>query len=431
MGNDYKVKQFKNNGSLIIEVPGSKSITNRALMLAALSFGVCKLNGVLFSDDSRAFLNCLIDLGFKVDIQESEKVVTIHGLGGEIPNRNAKINVRSAGTAARFLTSMLAFAGGNYQLDSSDQMKKRPMKPLIDLFRKLGVTITCLEEEGHFPFIINSNGINSNELTMDTTISSQFVSSLLMAGVILPDGIKLKMSGSRTNGSYIKLTTLMMKQFGIDVSKKNNTYYVHSNSSYQIPFYQIEPDLSGACYFYAMSLLFGIDVSVKGVHPDSIQGDFKFLNVLKSMGCTALDTDYGFRMQGPKNRIFPGIIVDMNDFSDQTMTLAAIAPFANSKTIIKNISHIRFQETDRISAIINELTKLGVKCEESPEDKGIVIYPGTIVPGAVETYNDHRMAMAFTLIGLRVDGIIIKDYLCCKKTFENYFEIIDKITDIK
>lgn len=201
MAEDYKVKQVKEVKKIEIDVPGSKSITNRALLLAALSKGKCKLNGVLFSDDSRAFLDCLIKLGFDIDINEERKEVLIGGLGGVIPNRNATINVRSAGTAARFLTAMLAFAGGDYVLQSSAQMKKRPMKQLIDSLKDLGVTVNCLEEEGHFPFEIHSSGINSNEVEIDTTISSQFVSALLMSGVLLPEGLKIKMSGSRTKGA--------------------------------------------------------------------------------------------------------------------------------------------------------------------------------------------------------------------------------------
>lgn len=428
MDKNYTVKKYNGKDKINIEVPGSKSITNRALMLAALSKGTCKLTGVLFSDDSRAFLSCLVELGFEVNIQEDIKTVTIKGLGGEIPNRNAKINVRSAGTAARFLTAMLAFAGGDYILESYEQMKKRPMKPLLDLLKDLGVKINCLEKEDHFPFEIHSKGINTNKITMDTTISSQFVSALLMSSVMLKDGLVIEMSGSRTTGSYIKLTIAMMKQFGINISQENNICYVNQSTPYEKTLYEIEPDLSGACYFYAMAALLGISVIVKKVHADSIQGDIKFLDILKQMGCEIKETDEGLCVKGTTNGNYSGVEVDMNDFSDQTMTLSAIAPFATSKTIIKNIEHIRFQETDRINAIVKELSRLGIKCEESEKDKGIVIYPGKIEPTSIETYDDHRMAMAFTLIGLRQEGIVINNYKCCAKTFENYFDIIDKIT---
>lgn len=428
MCNRYEVRRFIRKELIEVEVPGSKSITNRALMLAALSNGVCKLSGVLFSDDSRAFLSCLTNLGFEVLIEEENKQVTIHGLGGVIPNRNAEINVRSAGTAARFLTAMLAFAGGDYILQSSEQMKKRPMEPLIIMLRNIGVGVKCLEEEGHFPFEIHSKGINVDEITMDTTMSSQFVSALLMAGVMLPQGLKVRMSGSRTTGAYIKLTLSMMQQFGIRVIQEENVCYVPYNLSYQAADYQIEPDVSGACYFYAMALLLGISVVVKRVHFNSMQGDIKFIEVLKQLGCSIDDTDRGICVTGTKDGTYPGIVVDMNDFSDQTMTLAVLAPFATSPTIIENVSHIRLQESNRIRAIVQEMTRLGIQCEENEEYQGICIYPGKISPALIETYDDHRMAMAFTLIGLRVDGIVIDNPHCCSKTFENYFNIIDELT---
>lgn len=424
----YEVKPYSHNKMIVVEVPGSKSITNRALMLAALSSKVCELTGVLFSDDSKAFLNCLVELGFEVRIDETGKKVTIRGLGGTIPNRNASINVRSAGTAARFLTAMLAFAGGDYVLRSSDQMKKRPMEPLITLLRGIGVTIQCLETEGHFPFEIHSKGVNVDDITMDTTISSQFVSALLMSGVMVPGGLNVHMAGSRSAGSYIMMTISLMKQFGIKVTKDDRICYIPGNSSYGLDSYHIEPDVSGACYFYAMAPLLGVSVIVKNVHPESLQGDIKFLDLLKQLGSTVEDTESGICVTGASDRSYPGITVDMNDFSDQTMTLAAIAPFASSPTVIKNIAHIRLQESDRIGAIVKELTKLSIRCEVSEDSNGIIIYPGTITPAVVETYEDHRMAMAFTLIGLRTNGIIIDNPKCCAKTFENYFDIIDELT---
>ncbi|MDP4146493.1 MAG: 3-phosphoshikimate 1-carboxyvinyltransferase [Bacillota bacterium] len=425
----YTVRKYTGKKQIEVEVPGSKSITNRALMLAALSDGKCTLNGVLFSDDSRAFLSCLIDLGFEVIIEEDKKRVTIYGLAGNIPNRNAEINVRSAGTAARFLTTMLAFAGGNYTLNSSEQMKKRPMEPLLSILRQSGVSIHCLEEEGHFPFRLSSNGVTIEEIAIDTNISSQFASSLLMAGILLPKGLRIQMLGNRVKGAYIRTTLSMMEQFGIKFTQDGSIYTVPNGCHYNVETYNIEPDVSGACYFYAMAPLLGASVLVKNVHYNSIQGDIKFLDVLEQLGCVTEDTEQGIRVSGVNNGIFNGITIDMNNFSDQTMTLAVLAPFANSPTTIENISHIRHQETDRINAILQELTKLGIQCEEVKEQKGIRIYPGIIHPETIETYEDHRMAMAFTLIGLRVGGIKISNPNCCAKTFENYFKLIDKITE--
>lgn len=424
----YQVKQMKRKSRIEVEVPGSKSITNRALLLAALSDGECELSGVLFSDDSRAFLSCLISLGFEVKIEEEIKRVMVRGMGGSIPNRQAEIDVRSAGTAARFLTVMLAFAGGTYILQSSEQMKKRPMEPLLTVLREAGVKIKCLEQEGHFPFQMQSDGIRKNEMEIDTNLSSQFASALLMAGVLLPGGLTLKMSGDRMEGAYIRITQKMMEQFGIKVEKTGSECFIPGKCAYHRDEYAIEPDVSGACYFYAMAPLLQTDVLVKNVHLNSLQGDIKFLKIIEELGCTFSDTESGIRLNGFDCQTYNGVTVDMKDFSDQTMTLAAIAPFAETPTLIKNVGHIRFQESDRISAIVNELTRLGIVCEEVPEEAGIRILPGKVKPAAVETYEDHRMAMAFTLTGLRAAGIQIINPSCCAKTFENYFTIIEEIT---
>jgi len=236
------------------------------------------------------------------------------------------------------------------------------------------------------------------------------------------------MLGNRIEGAYIRTTLRMMEQFGIKVTQDGSVCTVPHDCHYNIETYTIEPDVSGACYFYAMAPLLDISVIVKNVHGNSIQGDIKFISVLEQLGCIIEDTDSGIRVSGINNGIYNGITIDMNNFSDQTMTLAALAPFANSPTTIINIGHIRHQESDRIKAIIQELTKLGIQCEEVKKQEGIRIYPGIIHAETIETYEDHRMAMAFTLIGLRVGDLKISNPNCCAKTFENYFKLIDAIT---
>lgn len=430
MQNKYRVKKIEKNKEIKVQVPGSKSITNRALLLAALSGCRCILHGVLFSDDSRAFLDSLVKLGFEVEANENTKDVIIQGMGGKIPNKHALINVRSAGTAARFLTVMLALAGGEYELTASPQMCKRPMQPLLDILSEAGVKFEFKGEEGHFPFSMKSNSIDLKEVSIDTGISSQFASALLMSGVMLEDGLKVHMSGDRTEGSYIKMTLSMMKQFGIDVVKEGNVCLVPHMSAFGVEEYQVEPDISGACYFYAMAPLLKTDVIVKDVHIDSLQGDIKFLGALQEMGCTLEDREEGVGISGSRLTEYPGLDISMKDFSDQTMTMAVLAPFASSATVIRNIGHIRFQESDRIKAILTELGRMGVKCEELSDADGIKIYPihcEEIKETEVETYEDHRMAMSFTLIGLKTGRITIKDPDCCRKTFENYFELIEKL----
>lgn len=429
---NYHVKKIKKEKQFTVTVPGSKSVTNRALMLAALAEGTCLLKGVLFSDDSRAFLDCLEKLGFQMDINEAEKTVKIQGTGGVIPNREATVNVRGAGTAARFLTVMLAVAGGTYHMESSEQMKKRPMEPLLSMLREAGVAIECLEEEGHFPFVIKSEGLKVSQLAIDTEISSQFASALLMAGSLVDGGLKVTLLGSRTEGAYIQITRKMLEQFGIEYDKCDNVYVLSQQKAKAPVEYIIEPDISAACYFYGLAAINEKRVIVRHVHWDCMQGDLKFIKVLEKMGCQVEETEEGIAVTGPKQ--LNGVSVDLKDFSDQTMTLAAVAVFAEGVTEIKNIGHIRFQESDRLSAILTELTRVGIQCEEMEELKaegkeGIRIYPGYPKPAVIETYEDHRIAMAFSLLGTRADGIAISNPGCCGKTFENYFEVLDTLTE--
>lgn len=424
----YRVKRIIEKKQIQVTVPGSKSITNRALMLAAMSDGKCMLDGVLFSDDSRAFLDCLVKLGFQVDIHENACSVCIQGENGNIPNRNAEINVRSAGTAARFMTVFLAVAGGDYILQSSEQMKKRPMEELLNALIEKGVEIKYLEKEGHFPFEIHSKGIGNVEVTIDTTKSSQYASALLMASVM--KGMTIHLTGSRVDGAYIHITTNMMKQFGIDFKRMGDTYVIPS-VEYHCETYDVEPDMSAACYFYAMAVILKTKAAVKGIHINSMQGDIKFLNILQTLGCKITDTDKGIVVDGTAIEEYNGIEMDMSDFSDQALTMAVVAAFAKTPTVIKNIGHIRGQESDRVQVIVNELKAIGCEVEIMEHDgqTDVKVYPGNLHGAEIETYEDHRVAMSFALIGLAIDGITIKNPMCCRKTFENYFDVLDEITE--
>lgn len=429
----YQVKVMEHPVHCTVEVPGSKSMTNRALLMAALADEDCTLNGVLFSDDSRHFLSSLISLGYIIEANEVDHQVLIHGHHGTIPNKNGTINVGSAGTAARFLTAMLALSDGEYTINASEQMKKRPMRPLFDALTSLGAEFTFLEEEGALPVKVKgaaSGGKKpAEEVSIDISKSTQFLSALLMVSPMVKNGLKIHITSEKTDGSYIRITTRMMQQFGVRVIHEGALYQIGKEQSYGIDTYQIEPDVSAACYFYAAAALTGGHVIVKNVHSNSMQGDMKFIELLKQIGCIVTEEREGICVVGPTNGEFYGVDADMNDFSDQTMTLAVLAPFAKSPTYIYNIAHIRLQESDRIHAIVTELTRLGIKVDE--EDDAVRIYPGEVKPGVVDTYDDHRMAMAFALIGLKAEGIVIDNCECCGKTFENYFDVLDSVYKVK
>lgn len=430
----YKVTPATHPRSVTVTVPGSKSITNRAMLLAALSDGKCTLKNALFSSDSRALLAALQALGIPSAANETTREIQITGCNGILPNKTTTVNAMSAGTAARFLTALLAFSDGTYTLDASEQMKKRPMAPLIDALRSIGISVTALEQEGHLPLRMEGGASSvgkAPELSVSIDQSSQFLSALMMTGVLLPDGLTVTAVGSRTAMSYVHITERMMQDFGIvpvltSKEASGTTYRIPGGASYHSQNYTIEPDLSGACYFYAAAALLGTSVTVTGVHKNSMQGDLRFILALEHLGCTITDTPEGICVTGPADGHYPGLDITMSDFSDQTMTMAVLALFADSPTHIRGVGHIRAQECDRMTATITEIRRMGGDAIEDEDGTGIIVTPAPLHGARIETYDDHRMAMAFSLTGLRVDGIEIDNPVCCKKTFENYFELFTR-----
>lgn len=440
MGEQFFVKKIDKPVRWEVEVPGSKSMTNRALLMAALTEGTVELEGVLFSDDSRYFLSSLQSLGFALVIEEKEKRVTVTGCNGTIPKKEAEIYVGSAGTAARFLTAMLGLSDGSYVIQASEQMKKRPMKPLFDLLEGVGAEITYLEEEGFLPIRIRGCRNRREEggmvlaemaeplyLELDISKSTQFLSAMLLISPMVKQGLKIHITSEKTDGSYIRITRKMLEEAGVMVGFDGRDYTVPAGASYRKTYYRIEPDVSAACYFYGAAAITGGTALVKNVHFDNSQGDMKFLEVLRDMGCAVEEEPEGIRVTGPEVGKLKGIELNMNDFSDQALTLAAMAPYANSKVRMTGIGHIRGQESDRLHAMAAELGKAGICCAE--EQSAITIFPGQPKAAVIETYEDHRVAMAFSLLGLRTEGIVIDNPGCCKKTFEEYFEILERLTE--
>ena len=396
---------------LKVTVPGSKSITNRALLLATLAEGVSTLRGALFSDDSRHFLKCIQDLGFEAHADESARQITVKGLGGALPRREASLYVGSAGTAARFLTAFLGVSTGVYHMDASEQMRRRPMAPLLNALRELGCEVV--------------HGFQKDHIRINIDGSSQFLSALLISSCLCGRDFTTCVEGSH-GMAYIEMTLKMMEQFGIRThSPSPGTFLTRAGQRCRALNYAIEPDVSAACYFYALSPLLNIPVLVEQVHFDSLQGDKDFVNILVQMGCSAADTPQGILVVPPAGGKFSGVTVDMSACSDQAITLAAIAPFADSPTTITGIGHIRLQESDRIAAMAAELSRMGIDCREGSHS--ITISPGLPRPALVDTYDDHRMAMGFSLTGLRSPGIVIDNPGCCRKTFEGYFEVLDGV----
>lgn len=401
---DYEVKKIYGkikDGKAAVKVPGSKSITARALLLAALADGESTLYGAQLSDDCATFIEAVKALGIGVEVNGT--TVKVQGCGGKLPVDGGSVYVGSAGTAARFLTAMLALSGGEFSLTSSEQMQKRPQGALIGALKALGAEFTFHGEENCFPFTVKGTRTSKDSVTVDITQSSQFLSALLMVGVLAGKPLHIKAVGSH-GMDYVNMTLDMMWSFGVPVEENGGEYVI--SGSYSAKKYDIEPDVSAACYFYAMNRLLGTEISVAGIMPHTMQGDIKFIDLIKK---------------------FDGGRVDMSSFSDQTLTLAAVAPYLNNPTEICGVAHIRKQECDRISAIVKNLTAMGVTVEERAD--GVKIYPCKPHGAEIETFGDHRVAMAFTLAGLRTEGVIIKNAEVCSKTFKEYFEVLDNLID--
>ena len=404
-----------------VHVPGSKSVTNRALLISALADGSSTIKNPLFSDDSYWLMHALVRLGFHLHVDARAAEIRITGHRGIIPRHDVEVFVGNAGTVGRFLPPALALGEGPYVVDGTARMRERPVEDLVDAMRLLGAAVGYTEEEGRFPLVVEGGGIGGGNARVRGKSSSQFVSGLLMAAPYAREPVTLEAWG-REEWPYVAITTEIMRAFGVEVEVGETCYEVEP-ALYRARDYEVEPDASAASYFMAAAALTGGRIRIEGIGARSAQGDLRFAEVLDQMGCE-VEVGEGFvEVRGPER--LRGVEVDMNAFSDTMMTLAAIAPFASTPTFIKNIEHTRYQETDRISAVATELRRLGVSVEEGRD--GLRIKPGAIRPAVVETYGDHRMAMAFAVTGLVAPGIWIRDPGVVTKTFPGYFELLDAL----
>jgi 3-phosphoshikimate 1-carboxyvinyltransferase len=422
-----------------VRVPGSKSLTNRALLIAALADGVTTLTNALFSDDSRYFANALQTLGFDVRLDPGRAKMSVTGLGGRIPAKQAKLFIGNAGTAARFLTAFLTLGNGEYILDGEPRMQERPIGDLVEALRQLGADVTpspCKggpfgddkgRGEGSLcpPVKITASGLPGGKTQIAGDISSQFLSALLMIAPYAQSLVEIEVITELNSKPYVDMTLSIMSDFGVEAERDGYQFFRISNTNYESQIsYSIESDASAASYFFAAPAICGGTVCVENISQKSVQGDIAFLDVLRQMGCSVTEKNNTIEVTGPKE--LQGADVDMRDMSDMAQTLAAIAPFASSPTHIHGIASTRVKETDRVSAVCTELTRLGMKVDE--HEDGMTVYPcDEIYPVSIQTYNDHRMAMAFSLIGLRVPEITIENPGCVSKTFPNYFEVLDTL----
>jgi len=407
-----------------VRVPGSKSLTNRALLISALSSGLTRLTNVLFSDDSRHFAHALAQLGFNLVIDEDCREIAVEGCAGRIPASHAELFIGNAGTAARFLSAFLTLGNGDFVLDGDARMRERPIGDLVLALAQLGATLQPSPSNCP-PVRIQASGLPGGQTALAGDISSQFLSALLMVAPYARQPVQITMTTELNSKPYVDMTLRVMQEFGVQVERHGYTRFAIHPAQYITPkIYAIESDASAASYFFAAPAICGGSVTVENISQRSIQGDVAFVDVLTAMGCEVTETNNSITVS--RSQILSGIDVDMRDIPDTAQTLAALAPYAHTPTRIRGIASARVKETDRVSATCAELSRLGVRVEEHPD--GMTIYPcGQLLPADIETYNDHRMAMAFSLIGLRSPGVNILNPGCVSKTFPDFFQVLDQL----
>ncbi len=409
-----------------VEVVGSKSYTNRALILAALSRGESVLTGALFSDDTRYMAASLSALGVAVSADEPRATFTVSGADGHVSVASAQCFVGNAGTAARFLPVLMALGRGVYELDGIERMRQRPIAPLLRALSSLGVRVESLGEPDCIPLRVHGGSLKGGHVRVPGNISSQYISGLMMGAPCMEAGLIIDMEGELVSRPYLEMTAQAMRDFGARVEREGERRFViPGGQGYQGRAYRVEPDASAASYFFAAAAICGGYARVPGLGTRSLQGDRGLAHILGRMGCRVVEGEDFTEVHGPADGKLQGIEVDMGDLSDVAQTLAVVAPFAEGPTRVTGIGFIRKKETDRVGAVVTELERLGVRAEEEPD--GFVIHPGLVRPGSVKTYDDHRMAMSFALLGLRVPGIVIEDPGCVSKTFPTYFDVLETL----
>ena len=406
----------------VIRPPGSKSITNRALLCAALAEGRSKLRGVLDSDDTRVMLDSLAKLGVETGASRDDPLIIV-GCDGAFPSRQADLFVGNSGTTMRFLTAAAAATHGTYRLDGVPRMRERPIGDLVSALNRLGADVQGQSDNRFPPVVINARGLAGGTTSIAGDMSSQFLSGLLMAAPFAARPVTIEVHGQLVSRPYVDMTIAVMETFGAVVSESPGTVFTIDNSRhYRACDYAIEPDASAASYFWAAAAVTGGSVTVADLSFGSLQGDVAFCRCLERMGCLVRENDEGICVEGAP---LSGIDVDMNQISDTVQTLAVVSLFATGPTTIRGVGHIRHKETDRIGNLAKELRKLGAAVEEL--DDGLRVVPAAFKPATLATFDDHRMAMSFAVAGLVHAGVAIEDPDCTAKTYPGFFADLSQL----
>lgn len=410
-----------------IRPPGSKSVTNRAVVCAAMAAGRTTLHGVLDCEDTRVMVAAWEQLGLSLEVQWAADVAHIAGCGGRLASRPPEppiiLPLANSGTSMRFLTAVLTALGGRYQLVGTARMHERPIGELVAALQQLSGGVTASHENQTPPVEIDSRGLIGGRAILQASESSQFVSAMLLAAPLARRPVTIEVAGPLVSRPYIAMTQRVMRDFGVDVrSDHHANQWSVEPQIYQPCDYRIEPDASAASYFFAAAAVAGGTVVVEGLSADSLQGDVAFVDFLEQMGCAVDRKPDSIAVTGPVRQ---GIDAHLADCSDTAQTLAVVALFTSGPTTLRGIAHNRFKETDRIGNLAIELRRLGARVDEG--DDGLTVHPAPLRAACIETYGDHRMAMSFAIAGLRLPGTQIADPACVAKTYPRFFLDLEQV----
>jgi 3-phosphoshikimate 1-carboxyvinyltransferase len=409
-----------NKCDAVVSVPGSKSYTHRALVVSALADGESLLRHTLSSEDTDYTLRGLEALG--VTFRRESDGLHSFGRGGKLKATD-RLFVGNSGTSMRFLCALAALGNGRTVLDGSERMRSRPMDGLLEGLAALGVRATSEQGRGYPPVTVESHGLKGGFARVRGEESSQFLSALLMISPCAEQDVTLEVFGPLSSHPYVDMTVGVMSAFGVEVQREEySSFFVKSGQRYLPRTYPIEGDASNASYFFSAAAVTGGTVRVENFPPASLQGDSAFLSILGKMGCEVTRSDRWVQVRGGDLR---GIEIDMKGMPDLVPTLAVTAAFAKGKTVIRDVGHLRFKESDRIAALARELSKLGVRVEEGRD--WITVEGGRMRGAEIDTYNDHRLAMSFSIAGLAVPGVKIKEERCVDKSFPAFWETLKKL----
>jgi 3-phosphoshikimate 1-carboxyvinyltransferase len=413
------------NLNAVVKIPGSKSLTHRALIAAALADGNSILKSFLSSEDTLFTLNALRDMGTEISIEGED--VSVSGTGGVFAGSGGKkeIYLGNSGTSYRLLLSIAALTKRELVFTGTPRMYERPVGELVSALKRLGADLSYVDRDGYPPVYIKSSGIRGGKVSVAGNISSQYISSLLLAGPYSSEGIEVAVEGDLVSKPYVDLTLDVMRTFGIEVSQDGyERFMVPSGKKYRPRVFTIEGDVSSASYFWAAAAVTGGTVITENIYPlTTVQGDIAILDILEQMGCSVGEAEGSVMVKGGNLK---GVEVDMGSMPDMVPTLAAIALFAEGKTIIRNVHHLRYKESDRIGDTAKELRLIGAKIEELQD--GFVIHGGQKLIGAeIDPHKDHRLAMSLAVAGLRVPGIRVTDEHCVDKSFPSFWEMWDNM----